>query len=106
VRSGHGLVTISYTNDGPIANAGNDVTVNKTQSFTLNANGSSDPNGDPLTYHWEIISGGPVVLNDPDENTPQATVNAVGDARTMTFKVTVTDSHGDSSTDTVVIRSK
>jgi hypothetical protein len=106
VRSGHGLVTISYTNDAPIANAGADRTLAKHQtSFALDASASHDPNNDPIVrYQWAKLDGpAGVVINDSDEATPDAQVSGVVRNTTMKFQVTVTDSHGDTSTDDVTI---
>jgi hypothetical protein len=106
VRSGHGLVTISYTNDAPIANAGADRTLAKNQtSFTLDASASHDPNNDPIVrYQWAKLEGPVgVVINDSNEATPDAQVSGVVANSTMKFRLTVTDNHGDTSIDDVTI---
>ena len=50
-------ITVNPVNDPPIANAGPNQTVadtdgNGSQAVTLNGTGSSDPDGDALTYSW------------------------------------------------------
>lgn len=44
-------------NRAPIANAGADLTGTTGESLTLNGSGSSDPDGNPLSYDWTLISG-------------------------------------------------
>lgn len=46
----------------PAANAGADRTVDPGDTVMLDGTGSSDPNGDPLTYEWEQVSGPTVTL--------------------------------------------
>jgi hypothetical protein len=84
-------------NQPPTANAGIDQTVPQTgalTSVTLNGSGSSDPDGDALTYTWRegatVIATGvnPTVQLGPG---------------THNITLTVTDTSNASSTDTVVI---
>lgn len=49
-------VTVSTTNTPPVANPGVNRTVAVGAAVTLNGNGSSDVDGDPLTYSWTMIS--------------------------------------------------
>ena len=43
-------------NAPPVANAGEDRTISKNNVITLDGTGSYDPDNDPLTYNWSIIS--------------------------------------------------
>ncbi len=52
-------ITVASGNLPPVANAGPDQTVTAGQLVTLNGTGSTDPNGDPLTYSW-CLKGRPV----------------------------------------------
>lgn len=84
-------------NRAPTANAGPDQTVvtsGASASVTLNGAGSSDRDGDPLTYTW---SEGRTVLSSAVA--PSVTL-AVG-RHTLTLKVT--DPYGASATDNVAI---
>jgi uncharacterized repeat protein (TIGR01451 family) len=61
-------VTISTSNSKPVANAGPDQTVYVTQTVQLNGNGSTDIDGNPITYSWLVTgrpTGSSAVLSDP-----------------------------------------
>ena len=56
VSSAADTVTISTVNSAPVANAGADQTALVTQTVTLNGGGSSDVDGDALTFAWSFVS--------------------------------------------------
>jgi serine protease AprX len=92
------------TNRAPVANAGPDRTVRPgkqgTASFTLDGRGSSDPDGDALTYRWEQTSP---ALGTPVGTTPTVTLSrGVG---TYVFRLTVSDG-ALSATDSVTVTVK
>lgn len=92
-------ITVSgttQTDRAPIANAGADFTVECAgtgTSVSLNGLGSSDPDGDPLTYTWSGPFG---TATGP---TPAVSLNP----GTNTIILTVADGKGKSATDTVVV---
>jgi len=89
----------------PVAYAGEDQTMLEGATVTLNATGSSDPDGDALAYNWEQRSGPSVALSDPHNPTPifTAPLVAYGTTVTLVFRVTVDDGWGLSDDDEVEI---
>jgi Putative Ig domain/PKD domain len=69
-------------NDAPVANAGPDLGSLISGTFiTLNGSASTDPNGDPLTYSWTLLTkpaGSAAVLANPTSVTPTFTVDLAG----------------------------
>jgi subtilisin family serine protease len=94
----------AVTNAPPVARAGNDKSVNKSTSFTLDASTSSDPENAPLSFTWSQIGGPVVTIND--KNSAVANVTAPSSATTLTFRVTVSDGQGGSGTDDIVVTVK
>ncbi len=89
-------------NIAPVASvASPTLTVIEGDNTLLDASGSSDANGDVLTYLWIQTSGVAVSLNNA--NTAQARFIApdVNTATALTFEVTVSDPDGASDTATV-----
>jgi hypothetical protein len=92
-------------NKPPVANAGADLSVNENALVVLSGSGSSDPEGNPLTFSWLQIGGPAVTLNGANTVSPNFRAPLVGFfGALLTFQLTVTDSGGLSSTDTVVVR--
>lgn len=91
----------------PIANAGVDLAVNEGDTLFLDGSGSSAPSGDPLTYQWSQVAGTPVSLDlaDPLHPTFVAPLVSAG-GTTLTFQLTVRDTHFPSVPDTVNISVK
>jgi hypothetical protein len=83
----------------PNASAGADRTVKSGADVILNASGSSDPNGDSLTYLWTQTAGTGVALFDA--NTANAVFKApvVESDEVLSFRVQVSDQQGASTDD-------
>ncbi len=92
------------TNGPPISNAGSDQSVDEQSNVTLDGAGSSDPEGDALTYAWTQVSGATVTISNP--TAAQATFVSpnvgIGSAATLTFQLRVS-ARGGADNDTVTI---
>lgn len=86
-------------NNPPIANAGPNQSVSLGATVTLNGSGSSDPNGDALTYSWTQTSGPSVGLSGAD--TAKASFKAET-AGTFGFKLIVSDGKASAESSTQV----
>ncbi len=89
------------SNTPPVANAGDDQTVNSGATVALNGSGSTDADGDTLTYSWTQSAGTTVTLTGADTATPSFTAPLGPD--TLSFVLVVDDGQGDTSQDTVTI---
>ena len=89
--------------NAPTADAGPDRTVDEGTLVTLNGTGSSDPNGDTLSYSWRQTSGPPTVsLAGDDTALPTFTAPTVAADTDLVFTLTVSDST-ENTTDAVTI---
>ncbi|MDY7227080.1 myxosortase-dependent M36 family metallopeptidase [Hyalangium rubrum] len=84
-------VTVRPPNVAPMANAGEDRTVDEGTAVALDARGSSDADGDTLTYAWEQTAGTAVTLSDATTAQPGFTAPSVEADAVFTFEVTVSD---------------
>lgn len=90
-------MVLTVVNEAPVANAGPDQTVGvkgKTTTVTLDGSASSDPEGGALSYNWTLDGQtvGTGALLQVDVSTG-----------IHTFTLTVTDDHGATASDTVVV---
>ncbi len=100
------LVVTSVSNFVPVADAGADQTVNTGELVSLDGSGSSDADGDTLTYYWSLAK--------PDGSSAILAYNAsLGWAKftpdidgTYTLTLIVNDGKVSSAPDTVVITSR
>ncbi|MFW6333499.1 MAG: PKD domain-containing protein [Thermodesulfobacteriota bacterium] len=102
---------LASANQPPAADAGEDQTVAEETLVYLDGSGSSDPEGDSLQYHWEIMNPTGYyesLVNLVDANSVRARFTApnVPVEVPLTFRLTVTDPEGSgqSRSDTVIIR--
>jgi hypothetical protein len=88
-------------NNLPTADAGNDITVRRNATVSLDGSGSSDSDGDTLAYRWTQTSGAPVTLSSSTSARP--TFSAPNESGTVTFALVASDGKADSSSDTVSV---
>ncbi len=83
----------------PVANPGEDQTVNSGDTVIMNGSASSVENGEIATYQWLQTSGTVITLSAPDKAETQFTAPDVGlEGETLLFSLTVTDSRGKQDT--------
>jgi hypothetical protein len=93
-------------NAAPTADAGGPYAVSEGATVGLDATGSSDPDGDSLSYSWAITGDDyGASIQNPDTATPtfDASGASVSQNRDVTVEVTVTDGNGGSATDTATV---
>jgi predicted acyltransferase (DUF342 family) len=97
-------VTISQENNDPIAEAGVARVVKAGEPFILNGRGSSDPDGNTLTYFWTQVEGQSTnITRKRKARAKSVAPNATGNLEKLTYELKVTDSNGGTSTDQVTI---
>ena len=90
-------------NSPPSASAGLDQAVNVGQTVMLDGSGSTDPNGDPLTYAWSFVSrpaGSGATLTGATTVNPTFVADVAG---SYTVQLIVNDGQANSPPDTVVV---
>lgn len=95
-------LTNGASNIEPVAEAGENQTVNEGDSVTLNGSGSTDSDGTIAGYLWEQTAG-PTVSFTPDIAHPTFTAPDVDSTETLEFQLTVTDDDGATAMDTVTV---
>ena len=96
-------VDIVTVNQPPVANAGGDQTVLVGATVNVNGNGSSDPDNNPLTYTWNLVTrpaGSTATLSNPNVVNPSFVADVTG---IYTVRLIVNDTIVDSAPDDVTI---
>jgi K319-like protein/HYR domain-containing protein len=96
-------VTVTRLNNRPVADAGDDQTVLSGRLAVLDGSASTDPDGDPLGYRWEQVTGPPVTVSADGSAQPSFIAPAVDAPTTLRFRLTVTDTELTSDPDEVVV---
>ncbi len=88
----------------PVADAGEDQTVDEDSLVTLNGNNSYDNDGNITLYSWIQSKGEPLVtIADANSPSPSFIAPLVDNNSTITLQLTVTDNNDDSSVDYINI---
>ncbi len=96
-------VTITVPNGIPVADAGPDRDGPRTGQVALDGSASHDPDGDPLTYSWQIVSrpeGSSASLSVPNGPRPILTIDVEG---TYVVSLVVSDRYDASVADTITV---
>lgn len=98
------LVTVTFLNQSPIANAGPSRTIAGAGTVTLDGTASSDPDDGIASYLWSQTGGPSVSLTNTASPNPSFTAPAVTTGEiSLSFQLTVTDKGGLTSTDSTSI---
>jgi RHS repeat-associated protein len=103
VNSAPATVTISDVNSPPVANAGPNQTIIANHTVQLDGSGSTDVDGDALTYRWAILStpaGSTASLSNATAVKPSFFADLIGD---YVVQLIVNDGTVDSTPSTVTI---
>ena len=103
VNSASDTMTVSTVNSPPVANAGPDQTALTGSTVTLNGSGSTDADGNSLTYAWSFVSrpmGSVAALSSPAAVLPTFTVDVPG---TYVVQLIVHDGTVASAPDTMTV---
>jgi hypothetical protein len=97
-------ITALTPNAAPTADAGKDQTaVSRNTDILLDGTGSSDPEGDSLTYHWSIVSQPPGSVSSLKNEKPEAPTIKADQEGIFVFELWVEDPYNVSNKDTVVV---
>ncbi len=96
------VVIAATANTPPVANAGGNQSVDTGDTVFLDGSASFDPDGDPITYAWTLVTpgGSSATLSDATAQAPSFTADVAG---TYTATLIVNDGSGDSAPDTATI---
>lgn len=95
------LIKVLQVNTRPVANAGMNQNVTEGALVTLDGTGSTDPDGDPMTYLWTAPAG--ITLNSNTAAKPTFTAPEIKNTAFLTFTLVVNDGFINSTPDQVTI---
>ena len=92
--------TVRTGNDQPVAEAGPDQVGVEDGTITLDGSASYDPDGDPITFAWEQVSGPVVALSAATSSQTSFTAE---EGQIYQFRLTVKDAYDGVGTDGVIV---
>jgi hypothetical protein len=97
-------IIVENVNHAPTAAAGASQTKNEGVLVRLDGSRSSDPDGDPLSYHWRQVAGPALVISDSSNVTLTLVAPQIGPAgKSLVFELIVNDGFVDSVPSIVTI---
>jgi predicted RNA-binding protein with TRAM domain len=98
------IVTVSWVNLPPTADAGPDQTAGEGAAVTLDGSNSTDPDDGIASYSWSQTGGSPITLSSTTVFRPTFTAPDVGPSgESLTFQLAVTDSGGLQASDSCIV---
>ncbi len=97
------VVTPMGGNTSPVAAATGPAMGDENTTVQLDATGSSDADGDNLSYAWVQTAGPSAVIANAATATPSVSLPAVAEDTVVSFEVTVSDSFNATDTDVVSV---
>jgi PKD repeat protein len=85
------MVNVVSSNTPPVAKAGTSIEAHRNEIVTLDGLGSSDLDGDPLTYEWTAPAGSGIQVTDATSPHARFTVPAGAVGTTLVFTLRVSD---------------
>jgi len=95
------VISVGNVNQPPVADAGEDGSVNEGENYQLDGSGSFDPDEDLITYLWTALDG--ITLDSPTISDPTFTAPNVTENTDYIFTLIVSDEFNSSTVATVTI---
>jgi VCBS repeat-containing protein len=94
------IVNVTWDNEPPVADAGDDQTVYEGETVILDGSGSADPDDGIASFQWKQTDGMIVILSDETASQPDFTAPDPGyEGISLEFQLTVSDHGGLQSQD-------
>ncbi len=88
-------------NEPPVADAGGPYSVSEGGSVTVTGSGSSDPEGETLTFDWDLDNNG--TFETPGQDVPLSALDTADGPAVRTVQLQVTDAEGATAVDSATV---